>query len=103
MFAWIGGRKNKMTVDEKYDTRVNLCRKLRNIEDEIEKIAELRDKYKQSTGNKKVTLSVYVEGNTVQYELDEKTANSCIEFIENDYSGRKYDIIQTLKQELKDY
>ena len=64
-----------MTVDEKYDRRVNLCRTLRVLEGESEKIINTRSKYNQSEGNKKVTLSIYCEGENVQYELDEKTAN----------------------------
>lgn len=90
-----------MTVDEKYDRRVNLCRILRVLEDEIEKIINKRSEYSQSEGNKKATLSIYVKGESVQYELDEKTANCCMEVIENSYSLQKDDIIQTLKQELR--
>ena len=44
-----------MTVNEKYDRRVNLCRTLRALEDELEKIINTRSKYNQSEGNKKVT------------------------------------------------
>lgn len=90
-----------MTVDEKYDRRVNLCRTLRVLEGESEKIINTRSKYSQSEGNKKVTLSIYCEGENVQYELDEKTANRCMEVIENSYSLQKDDIVQTLKQELR--
>lgn len=89
-----------MTIDEKYDKRVNLCRKLRTLEDAIENIANDRSKYNQSTGNKKVTLSIYVEGKTVQYELSEEVADSCLDNISKNYIVQKEDIIQTLKQEL---
>ena len=54
-----------MTVDEKYDRRVNLCRTLRVLEGESERIINIRSKYNQSEGNKKVTLSIYCEGENV--------------------------------------
>lgn len=90
-----------MTVDEKYNRRVNLCRTLRVLEDELEKIINTRSKYSQSEGNKKVTISIYCEGENVQSELDEKTANRCMEAIENSYYIQRNDIVQTLKQELR--
>ena len=90
-----------MTANEKYDRIINLCKTLRTLEYELEKIITTRSKYSQSEGNKKVTLSIYCEGENVQYELDEKTANRCMEVIENSSSLQKDDIIQTLKQELR--
>ena len=90
-----------MTVDEKYNRRIELCKTLRDIEDELLKIVNIRNKYSDSERSKKATLSIYVEGENIQYELDEKTANSCMEVIENSYSLQKDDIIKTLKQELR--
>lgn len=89
-----------MTINEKYDKRVILCRKLRDLEDAIENTTNDRNKYNQSTGNKKVTLSIYVDGESIQYKLNEKVADSCLGNIISDYRMKKDDIIQTLKQEL---
>lgn len=90
-----------MTIDEKYESRVKLCRILRTLEDEIEKITNTIDKYDQSEGNKKVSLSVYVDGESIQYELSKKVAERCLDYIKDEYVTQKDDIIQTLKQELR--
>ena len=89
-----------MTINEKYDKRVNLCRKLRTLEDAIENITNDRSKYNQYTGNKKATLSIYVEGGAIQYELSDEVADICLGTIIADYRMKKDDIIHTLKQEL---
>ena len=58
-----------MTIDEKYESRVKLCRILRNLEEELEKITNTIEKYDQSNSNKKVSLSAYIDGESIQYEL----------------------------------
>ncbi len=89
-----------MTINEKYDKRVILCRKLRDLEDAIENTTNDRNKYNQSTGSKKVTLSIHVDSETIQYELSDEVADICLGTIIGDYRMKKDDIIQTLKQEL---
>lgn len=93
--------EKKMTIDEKYESRVKLCRILRNLEEEIEKITNTIEKYDQFNSNKKVSLSVYVDGESIQYELSQKVAERCLDYIKDEYVTQKYDIIQTLKQELR--
>ena len=90
-----------MTINDKYNKRVELCRELRDIEDEIEKITDISNRYKESSGNKKMTLSIYIEGETTQYHLDEKTANGCIEFISAYYGIQKDNIVRFLIRELE--
>ena len=90
-----------MTVDEKYDRRVNLCKTLRVLESELEKIINTRNKYSDSERSKKATLSIYVEGENIQYELSEVTAIRCIGAIEDNYSSQLANITFALKQELK--
>lgn len=89
-----------MKADEKYDIRVKLCRTLKVLEDEIDKVSDIKNKYIQTNGSKKVTLSIYVDGETIQYELSETLANKCLENIKNSYIEQKHDVVQTLKQEL---
>ena len=89
-----------MTANEKYDRIINLCKTLRTLEYELEKIITTKIKYSQSEGNKKVKIFIYYEEESVQYELDEKTSKSCMEVIENSYYSQKDDIIQTIKREL---
>ena len=90
-----------MTIDERCDKRVGLCRKLRDLEKEIEKTSDIKNKYEQSTGNKKVSILIYVDNENIQYSLDKNTAKCCIELIENSYLVEKDSIIQALKQELR--
>ena len=90
-----------MTIDEKYESRVKLCSILRTLEVEIEKITNTIEKYDQSNSNKKVSLSVYVDGGSIQYELSKKVAKRCLDYIKDEYVTQKDDIIQTLKQELR--
>ena len=90
-----------MTVDEKYDRRVNLCKTLRVLESELEKIINTRNKYSDSERSKKATLSIYVEGENIQYELSDITAIRCIGVIEDNYSSQLANITIALKQELK--
>lgn len=89
-----------MTTDEKYNRRVNLCSKLRTLDDEIEKIADIRNEYGQTNDNKKARLSIYFEGASYQYELSDKVAFDCMQNIYNSFAMEKKDIIETLKQEL---
>ena len=90
-----------MTVDEKYNRRIELCKTLRDIEDELVKIVNVRNKYSDSERSKKATLSIYVEGENIQYELSEITAIRCIGAIEDNYSSQLANITIALKQELK--
>ena len=48
-----------------------------------------------------MTLSIYIEGETTQYNLDEKTANGCIEFISAYYGIQKDNIVRFLIRELE--
>ena len=48
-----------------------------------------------------MTLSIYIEGETTQYYLDEKTADSCIEFISAYYGIQKDNIVRFLIRELE--
>lgn len=89
-----------MTTDEKYNRRVNLCSKLRILDNEIEKIANIRDEYGNTNSNKKVRLSICFEGGSYQYELSDKVAVDCMQNIYNSFEMEKEDIIKTLKQEL---
>lgn len=90
-----------MTIDEKYESRVKLCRILRNLEEEIEKITNTIEKYDQSNSNKKVSLSAYIDGESIQYELSQKVAEICLDYIKDEYVTQKDDIIQILKQDLR--
>lgn len=89
-----------MTINDKYNARVNFCRKLRIIEGELEDLINIKNKFKKSTGNKHATLSICIEGVTVQYNLSEKVANACLDNIENDYITQKSDIVYDLSQKL---
>ena len=90
-----------MTVDEKYNERIRLCRMLKTIEDEIENLKNIHNKYNQSNGNKNATLSLYIDGKNVQYELDEKVTGECLVLISNNFLERKGDVIRAIEQALK--
>lgn len=90
-----------MTIDERCDKRVGLCRKLRDLEKEIEKILDIKNKWEESDGSKKVSISIHVCNENIIYTLDKTTAKNCIELIKNTYFIEKDTIIQTLKEDLE--
>ena len=90
-----------MTTDEKYDSRLRLLRILRTLEDEIEKLTNVKNEYNNSENNKKATLNISVKGKNIQYELGDKDINRCLETIIHSFNVQKNDIVETLKQELK--
>lgn len=90
-----------MTVDEKYDRRIELCRTLRVIETEIENIDDIGIEWNSPEGNKKATLSIYVGGENAKIELGHSIMNNCLEVIRRDYLEQKEDIVKILNQYLK--
>ena len=85
-----------MTVDEKYDKRIELCRILRAIETEIENIDAMASKWNNSESNRKAILSIYAGGENIKIELGHSITNKCLQVIREQYLDQKEDIKQTL-------
>lgn len=90
-----------MTVDERYDARVSMCRQLRILEDEIEKLKNIKEKYNQHDKNRKAVLSINIDGKSTEYELGFESGKDCINIIIRRYCLQKNDIVKILKQELE--
>ena len=91
-----------MNANESYEARLGLCRKLRDLENNIEEVKSIREEYKQSKGDsRKFTISVYVSGKSSKYELDKRTANRCFDFIVESLMMQREEVIHSLEQTMK--
>lgn len=91
-----------MNANESYEARLGLCRKLRDLENNIEEVKGIREEYKQSKGDsRKFTISVYVSGKSSKYELDKRTANRCFDSIVESLMMQREEAILSLKQTMK--
>ena len=91
-----------MNANERYEARLGLCRKLRDLENNIEEVKSIREEYKQSKGDSgKFTISVYVSGKSLKYELDKRMANCCFDSIVESLRMQREEAILSLKQTMK--
>lgn len=86
-----------MTVDEKYQERIRLCRTLRNIENEMDKTTKAFDEFFKSSSNRKAVILLYNDGRITECELGEETTEGCFKVIMDKFFTQKRDTIQALK------
>ena len=86
-----------MTVDEKYQERIRLCRTLRNIENEMDKTSKAFDEYFKSSSNRKAVILLYNDGRITECELGEETIEGCFKVIMDKYFAQERDAIQSLR------
>ena len=91
-----------MNANESYEARLGLCRKLRDLENNIEEVKSIREEYRLAKGDdRNFTISVYVSGKSSKYELDSGTAYHCLGSIVESLMMQREEAILSLKQTMK--